>query len=114
MTKRFTKTDYGEGYAVRDSQVNGLPQIRLQYSDEACFLCDWLNKQNERIHKLESDNLKLQIILNNNALAQHDYDDMQNELATYKAKVQEYFTTHKNDLSYRQLQDAKTRLGVII
>lgn len=57
---RFKKYDFGGGYAIRDNQVNGLPQIRLQFSDEAIFLCDFLNKiiNENRILKRENRILK--------------------------------------------------------
>ena len=53
---RFKKFDFGGGYAIRDSQVNGLPQIRLQFSDEAFFLCRFLNKIIKENNDLKKEN----------------------------------------------------------
>jgi hypothetical protein len=53
MTNRFKKLKYGDGYVVRDSQPNGMPQIRLQYSDDAFLLAEFLNKQQTQIEKLQ-------------------------------------------------------------
>ena len=44
MEERFTNIKYGEGYAVKDSQVNGLPLIRVEGSDDAFILSSFLNK----------------------------------------------------------------------
>ena len=44
MEKRFSNVEYGEGYTVKDSQVNGLPLIRVVGSDEALILSSFLNK----------------------------------------------------------------------
>ena len=55
MIERFRKIDYGEEYAITDNQTNGLPIIRLKYSDDCCILVEFLNKQEKRIDDLKLD-----------------------------------------------------------
>ena len=44
MEERFSNIEYGEGYAVKDNQVNGLPLIRVSGSDDAFILSSFLNR----------------------------------------------------------------------
>lgn len=55
MSNRFEKIDYAEHYAVKDNQINGLPLIRSQYSDESFILTNFLNElhdENENLRNL--------------------------------------------------------------
>ena len=62
VENRFKKLDFGGGYVIRDSQVNGLPQIRLQFSDEAFMLCQFLNKIVSENYELKKENKRLKTL----------------------------------------------------
>ena len=49
LSGRFIKGECNDQYFIRDKQVNGLPLIRLNYSDDAFLLCNFLNKQEDKI-----------------------------------------------------------------
>ena len=49
LSGRFIKGECNDQYFIRDKQVNDLPQIILNRSDEASILCNFLNKQEDKI-----------------------------------------------------------------
>lgn len=53
-SNRFYLTTIGNSNCLlRDTYVNGLPSIRLEYSDSAKILCDFLNNMNLSVVTLE-------------------------------------------------------------
>ncbi len=64
LSGRFIKGECNDQYFIKDKQVNGLPLIRLNYSDDALLLCNFLNKQEDKIIEKENEMLRIKMLNN--------------------------------------------------